>query len=69
MHPLALSEPLSAAVRASITLPPAERPLFVGKHLLAQAQNVKTLPTATSAGGTAAISRAALQEELVRRRY
>ena len=64
MHPLALSEPLSAAVRASITLPPAERPLFVGKHLLAQAQNVKTLPTASSASGTAAISRAALQEEL-----
>ena len=44
-----VSEPLAAATRASITLPHSERPLFIGKHLLAQAQNAKTLPTATSA--------------------
>ena len=62
MHPL--TEPLTAATRASITLPPSERPLFIGKHLLAQAQNAKTLPTATSASGTATISKAALQQEL-----
>ncbi len=62
MHPL--SEPLAAATRASITLPPSERPLFIGKHLLAQAQNAETLPTATSASGTATISKAARQEEL-----
>ena len=43
---------------------PSERPLFIGKHLLAQAQNAKTLPTATSASGTATISKAALQQEL-----
>ena len=63
MHPL--TEPLTAATRASITLPPSERPLFIGKHLLAQAQNAKTLPTATLASGTATISKAALQQELV----
>jgi hypothetical protein len=62
MHPL--TEPLTAATRASITLPPSERPLFIGKHLLAQAQNAKTLPTATSASGTATTSKAALQQEL-----
>ena len=62
MHPL--TEALTAATRASITLPPSERPLFIGKHLLAQAQNAKTLPTATSASGTATISKAALQQEL-----
>jgi hypothetical protein len=62
MHPV--SEPLAAATRASITLPPSERPLFIGKHLLAQAQNAETLPTATSASGTATISKAARQEEL-----
>eukprot|EP00900_Chrysochromulina_parva_P001866 jgi/Chrpa1/11680/Chrysochromulina_OHIO_Genome00022100-RA len=62
MHTVA--EPLAAATRASITLPPSERPLFIGKHLLAQAQNAETLPTATSASGTATISKAALQEEL-----
>ena len=63
MHPL--TEPLTAATRASITLPPSERPLFIGKHLLAQAQNAKTLPTPTLASGTATISKAALQQELV----
>jgi hypothetical protein len=62
MHPL--TEALTAATRASITLPPSERPLFIGKHLLAQAQNAKTLPTVTSASGTATISKAALQQEL-----
>ena len=54
MHPV--SEPLAAATRASITLPPSERPLFIGKHLLVQVQNAETLPTATSASGTATIS-------------
>ena len=62
MHPV--SEPLAAATRASITLPHAERPLFIGKHLLVQVQNAETLPTATSASGTATISKAALQQEL-----
>ena len=62
MH--AVAEPLAAATRASITLPPSERPLFIGKHLLAQAQNAETLPTATSASGIATISKAELQEEL-----
>ena len=62
MHPV--SEPLAAATRASITLPHAERPLFIGKHLLVQVQNAETLPTATSASGTATISKAARQQEL-----
>ena len=62
MHPLALSEPLSTAVRASIALPPAERPLFVGRHLLAQAEKA-TPPTAAAATGSP-VDRAALQTEL-----
>jgi len=62
MHPL--TEALTAATRASITLPHSERPLFIGKHLLVQVQNAETLATATSASGTATISKAALQQEL-----
>lgn len=61
-QPHEISAPLSASVRASITLATADRPLFVGQHLLAQVQK-QPLPVATSAASLP-LSRVKLQEEL-----
>ena len=58
---LEISTYLSTAVRASIGLPADERADFVGRHLLAQADE-RPLPEAES---TRQPSRATLQEELV----
>mmetsp|Transcript_43479 Transcript_43479/g.87011 ORF Transcript_43479/g.87011 Transcript_43479/m.87011 type:complete len:225 (-) Transcript_43479:1163-1837(-) len=60
---LEISDNLSAAVRASVTLPPAERAAFVGRHLLAQVES-KPLPVVEQAGSTQTLSRTILQEEL-----
>ena len=60
---LEISDNLASAVRASISLPPAERIAFVGRHLLAQAES-KPLPVAEQSETSEPLSRAILQEEL-----
>lgn len=57
-----VSENLSAAVRASVPLPAAERTRFVGEHLMAQSEQ-RPLPVATPLGSS--VERSVLQQELL----
>jgi len=60
---LEISDNLASAVRASVSLPQADRIAFVGRHLLAQAES-KPLPVAEQSETSEPLSRAILQEEL-----